>query len=259
MSRVRTSATATYDFSGRTAIVTGAASGFGAATAKRLAVSGAAVLVTDRDEDGLAATSATLAALGASSAAVVVDLLDDEAPVAIVEAALGLGPTIDVLVNVAGIWDPAPFAEVSTESFDRHLGVNLRAPFLLTQAVAAHMPEGSSVVFLSSIGGQLVGFPGSSAYLTSKAAVRGLITALGTELASAGIRVSGVAPGTVVTPLNAEALEHPEHRQFVVDRTPQGRMGEVDEIVATVMWLCSDESSHVTATTIVVDGGYSAM
>ena len=89
--------------------------------------------------------------------------------------------------------------------------------------------------------------------------MRGLIIALGTELAPAGIRVSGVSPGTVETPLNADALQHAEHRQFVIERTPQGRMGEIDEIVATVLWLCSDESSHVTATSIVVDGGYAAM
>ncbi len=250
---------ASYDFSGRTAIVTGAASGFGAATTRRLAASGASVLATDRDEEGLAATVAIISENGGSCASIAVDLLDDGAPTAIVDTALGLGDTLDLLVNVAGIWEPAPFGEVTAESFDRHLGINLRAPFLLTQAVARHMPEGSAVVCIGSIGGQLVGFPGSSAYLISKAAVRGLIIALGTELAPAGIRVSGVSPGTVETPLNADALQHAEHRQFVIERTPQGRMGEIDEIIATVLWLCSDESSHVTATSIVVDGGYAAM
>ena len=141
---------ASYDFSGRTAIVTGAASGFGAATTRRLAASGASVLATDRDEEGLAATVAIISENGGSCASIAVDLLDDGAPTAIVDTALGLGDTLDLLVNVAGIWEPAPFGEVTAESFDRHLGINLRAPFLLTQAV-----RGRSAAHAGGLGGCL--------------------------------------------------------------------------------------------------------
>jgi glucose 1-dehydrogenase len=248
-----------HDFSGRVAIVTGAASGFGAGTARALAAAGASVVGVDVNSAGVENTAAEIRANGGICHPVAVDLTHAEAPSDIVRTAAGISGRVDLLANVAGIWEPHPFAELPTGSLDRQLAVNLRAPFLLAQAVVRQMREGSSIVFVSSVAGGPVGFPGSSAYCASKGAIWGLVKALGSELGPQGIRVNGVAPGTVETAINSASLAVPEHRQWVIDRTPDGRLGSVPEIVAAVVWLLSDASSFVNATTIVVDGAYSAV
>jgi len=152
----------TLDLSGRVAIVTGASSGIGVATARALAEAGAGVVVAGRDEGRLRRCAEGVDAIGGRCREVLTDITADGAPEQIVGAALDAFARIDILVHSAGLFEPIPFAETSPESLDRQWEVNVRAPFLLTQAALPHLDAGSSVIFISSIAGH-VGFASSTA------------------------------------------------------------------------------------------------
>jgi NAD(P)-dependent dehydrogenase (short-subunit alcohol dehydrogenase family) len=233
----------------RTVLITGAASGIGAALARRLAGAGETELVlVDRDEAG----AGLARELGAEFVAV--DLSDAEAPERLAAAVEHL----DGLVNVAGIADRSSFPAVAAPEWDAVLTVNARAPFLLTQALAERFPErGGAVVNVGSVAGHMVGVVGggvSHAYSASKAAVSMLTKTLACELAPRRIRVNCISPGFVRTPIIAE-LQGPESR--VPALTPVGRWGEPEEIAAVAAFLLGADSSFLTGADLVVDGGLS--
>jgi glucose 1-dehydrogenase len=247
----------TLDLSGRVAIVTGASSGIGVATARALAEAGAAVVAVGRDADRLRHCAAEVASIGGSCREVAADITADGAPERIVGAALEAFGRLDILVHSAGLFEPIPFVETSAESLDRQWEANVRAPFLLTQAALPHLDAGSSVIFISSIAGH-VGFPSSAAYCATKGAVELLARALSLELSPHGIRANVIAPGNVLTPMNEHLRALPGYEERVAGETPAGRFGEPEEIAAAVVFFASDAASFVHGASLLVDGGWIA-
>ena len=246
-----------FRLDGKTAIVTGASSGIGFATAVAMAEAGAQLVLSGRNAERLARCEEAVRAAGAEARAVAIDVTADEAPGRIVSAALGAFGSLEILVHSAGIFEPMPFAETATESLDRQWRVNVRAPFLLTQEALPHLRPGSSVVLVSSIAGH-VAFPDSSAYCATKGAVELLGRALCVELSPLGIRVNVIAPGNIRTPMNEGLRALPGYEEKMGALTPAGRHGEPEEIAAAIVFVASDAASFVHGASWLVDGGWTA-
>jgi 2-hydroxycyclohexanecarboxyl-CoA dehydrogenase len=239
---------------GRTALVTGGASGIGAATARRLAAEGAEVVVADLDLEG---------------ARDVVDELDgravsmDVADVASVRAAVEEIGHVDVLVNNAGTDRFAFFLHTDPELWDFVLGVNLRGTVAVTHAVlpSMHGRGGGAIVNVASEAGR-VGSQGSALYSAAKAGVIGFTKAIARESARFGVRCNAVAPGPIETPLLNSAPEQLGElgvrlKQAMVNATAMGRVGEPDEVAAAIAFLASSDAAYVTGQTLNVSGGLS--
>lgn len=244
-------------FAGRTAIVTGAGSGMGAAIARGLASEGADVVGIDIDGDAVAAVAA---ASSGTIRAETLDVSDPDAVAALVERVTARG-RIDVLCNNAGVLDDyLPAHETSWERWRRILGVNLDGPFLLSRAVAPVMvAQGKgAIVNTCSIAAYVAG-GGGAAYTTSKHALLGLTRQLAFDYGPHGVRVNAVCPGAVATGMTTE-LRTPEqanaHVDAAISATPAGRWGEPEEIASVVLFLASDEASFVHGTPVLADGGW---
>ncbi len=233
-------------FSGRKAVVTGGASGIGAAVAERLRKEGADVCIWDRE----APVGAT-----AAHAAIQLDITDFAA---VENAARRTSETlggIDILVCSAGIAGPnATTWNYTIEDWKRVFDVNVNGLFYCNRAVVPAMMEKNygRIVNIASIAGK-EGNPNASAYSASKAAVIGLTKSLGKELAKTGITVNSVTPAAVRTPIFDQITE--EHVQFMLSKIPMGRLGTVDEVAALVCWLASEECSFSTGAVFDVSGG----
>ena len=241
------------------AVVTGAASGIGRQLAFTLSAAGAKVAAADRDGPGV---KETCSAIG-GSLPIVVDLLEAGAEEEIVGGAVGAFGGLDVLVNCAGIFPTSPALKLPVEEWDRVLGLNLRAPFLLSRAAASWMVRErrpGNVVNIASTAGT-VARPGVAHYAASKAGLVMLTRVLAIEWAEHDIRVNAVAPGLVETP-GVEGLlgteEARREHEAKIAKIPMSRTGEPREIADAVVFLASDSSSYVTGHTLFVDGGYSA-
>ena len=244
---------------GKVALVTGAAAGIGAAVAQRFAAEGAAVALTDvRTEDG-AALSETLNAQGHRTCFVPLDVTSEpqwREAVAQVTRTLG-GPT--VLVNNAGIYARRLIENTGAAQLDQMLNVNVKGVFLGIKAVlpAMRAAGGGSIVNLSSIAG-LIGSGLSSDYNASKGAVRILTKCAAIQNAKDHIRCNSVHPGPIETDMGWEAVPAGAIREQRLQDTPLGRLGTPDEVANAILFLASDESSYVTGSELVVDGGYTA-
>ncbi len=239
---------------GKVAIVTGASSGIGFAIAEAMSEAGATVVLTGRDEERLRRCSEACAG---ETRPVAVDLVSDEAPARIVSESLSAFGSIDSVVHSAGIFWPRPLGSAPLEDFDMQWRVNVRAPYALTQAALPHLKRDSSVIFVSSIAGQ-VAFPNSAAYCATKGAVEQLTKALAVELAPQGIRVNSIAPGNIRTPMNEELLKSKDYEQMYLDGTPYGRVGLVEDVAPLAVFLASDGARYIHGESILVDGGWAA-
>lgn len=243
---------------GRIALVTGGASGIGAATARRLAAEGARVAVADVNEDGARKVAGEID--GAAVRMDVTDVASVRAAVAAAGEALG---TIEVLVNNAGTDRFAFFVHTDEELWDFVLRVNLRGVLAVTHAVLPGMHErgGGAIVNVASEAGR-VGSQGSATYSAAKAGVIGFTKAIARESARYGVRSNAVAPGPIETPLlgAAEATLGDigaRLKQGMIDATVMRRSGSADEVAAAIAYLASDEASYVTGQTLNVSGGLS--
>lgn len=246
-------------FAGRRALVTGAASGIGAAVARRLLAEGAAVAGLDLRWPDPAPDGAPHAAAEVEDGIVRIgaDIRDPEAVGwAVADTTGALGGPPDVLVNAAGIYLVRSLLDTTSEEWDRVLAVNLRGTFLVaTACVRAGMHDGA-IVNLSSV----AAFEGSAgepsgAYNASKAGVSNLTQQMAAEWASRGIRVTAIAPGVIATPM-LRMMDDPAAGQAYLDTSvPLRRLGTAQEVAAVICFAASPEASYLTGTTITVDGG----
>jgi NAD(P)-dependent dehydrogenase (short-subunit alcohol dehydrogenase family) len=239
---------------GKTAIVTGASSGIGAAIAEAMAQAGASVVLVGRDAGRLERVAGLC---GERSAVVVADVIAADAPALIVQRALDAFGGIDVIVHSAGVFAPKPFPDSPVESLDAQWLVNVRAPYAITHAAQEHLGEGSAVIFISSIAGQ-VGFMGAAAYCATKGAVEQLTKSLAVELAPRGIRVNAIAPGNIHSPMNEQYFQSAEYEAAMIERTPAGRVGVVEDIAPVAVFLASDAARYIHGASLLVDGGWAA-
>jgi glucose 1-dehydrogenase len=239
-------------FADRVAVVTGAASGIGAASAERLAREGAAVVLTDISPGG-EETGKLIAEAGGRASFVRADVADEQDWARVIDAAHAYGP-VDILVSNAYASDVRAAHETTRASWDRQLAVTLTGAFLGVRAVLPDMRErGGSVVLVSSVHARF-GLPAHPAYAAAKAALIGLCGQLAVEYAPL-VRVNALLPGPIMTPAWDSIGE--TDRRLTVAATPAGRFGTAAEVAAAIAFLVSAEASFITGTSLVVDGGWS--
>jgi len=261
----RTSLKNIFDLSGRVALITGAASGFGEAIALGFAEFGCDIVATDVNFDGAQSTATRVERMGRKAAAHRVDVGNPADIQAAVDAVVKDFGTIDILVNSAAVSPHEPAENSALETWNRSIDVNLRGTFLCCQAAARVMLEKGkgSIINFSSISGH-VGFPrGVAIYSASKGGVDALTRQMAIEWSKRGIRVNSLAPCQFMTPGLEAVLRDPQFDPEKLMRTwkeniPVGRVGEAWEMVGPALFLASDASSMVTGVCLPVDGGYLA-
>ena len=247
----------------RVAIVTGAASGIGEASAIRLAEEGAAVICADLNAEGAAQTAAKITASGGRALGYTIDISDSAQCDAIVAKAVDTYDSIDILVNNAGVNLPGVFHEVTNATIEKTLSVNVMGAMFLTRAALPHMLKNSrgSIVNMSSVNG-LVSEPFLSVYSASKGAIVMFTRGIALDYAKTGIRCNAICPGWVDTPINhahAKMLGGLDHVYKTIDSfQPIGRPGTPREIANLVLFLASDEASFMTGSIVSADGGMTA-
>lgn len=244
---------------GKVALVTGAASGIGRATALLMAAEGAQVVTADIDADGAAATAGVIAQQGGEALAVTADVTDDAQVAAMVAATLARFGRLDCAFNNAGVAprEAAPLAAIEPAEWQRVIAANLTSVFLcLRHEIPAMIAGGGgAIVNTASIAGRIA-LASAGAYVAAKHGVIGLTRNAALDHARDGIRVNAVCPGFVDTPLASRGIER--RRAAILARVPMARIGEPAEIAQLVVWLCSERASFVNGADVAADGGHVA-
>lgn len=246
--------------SGKTALVTGASSGIGRATAKLFAEQGANIVVVARREEKLKSLVGEIRDLGGQANLYVGDVAEERSAQEIVDYTLNSFGALNIAVNNAGMLGPSlPVEDISLNEWLQVINTNLSSAFLGAKYQIPAMREsgGGSIVFVSSFVGYTVGLPNMSAYSASKAGMVGLAKALATECAQQGIRVNALLPGGTDTPMGQEAANTPEAIAFVESIHALKRIAKPEEIAKSALYLASENSSFSTGTALLVDGGVS--
>jgi NAD(P)-dependent dehydrogenase (short-subunit alcohol dehydrogenase family) len=240
----------------KVAVVTGAGSGIGLATALKLAESGMAIVGVGRDPEKLARLANEIKDRD-QLATLAVDLMEDSAPKRVVELAVQRWGHIDFLINNAGSGKIRALLDTDDEALDYILGIMLRAPFRLSREALPHMPPGSAIINITSTFAVVGGLFGG-AYCAAKAGLSGLTRHIACQYGASGVRANDVAPGVIPTAMTENGLKLEWFRRMNDEMTPHTRMGTLDDIASTIAFLCSPGGSFINGQTIVVDGGWTS-
>jgi NAD(P)-dependent dehydrogenase (short-subunit alcohol dehydrogenase family) len=249
------------DFSGKVALVTGAAAGMGLATAQAFAEASAAVVLADVKEDAVNAEAQKLLAAGHKAIAVRCDVSDDAQVGAMVDRTVAEFDRLDAAFNNAGVMARiAPTAESTREDWDRVIGINLRGVWSSMKYELRQMQrQGSGAIVNNASVGALGGNPGVGSYIASKHGVVGLTRTAALEYIKHGIRVNAINPGLIDTQIARDVVSGDEQAYGeIAKHVPIGRTGRPEEIASAVLWLCSPGASYVVGHALTVDGGMTA-
>jgi NAD(P)-dependent dehydrogenase (short-subunit alcohol dehydrogenase family) len=248
-----------FDLTGKTALVTGASRGIGAATAGLLAAFGAHVIVSSRRVDACEAVVGEIGAAGGSAEALAAHIGEIEAIDALYTAIDARGTPLDILVNNAAA-NPyfGPMLDMSLAAYDKTVDVNIRGYFYMTQQAARRMRErGGAIVNVASVNGRRAA-PGQGVYSFSKAAILSMTEGWARELAPHGVRVNAVLPGLTDTKFASALTQNPDILKPLLRAIPLGRAAQPDEIAPTIAFLCTPAAAYITGASFAVDGGYLA-
>ena len=245
-----------FDLTGRRALVIGAGSGIGEASAHGLAAFGAEIVCADLNLEGAGRVAAAIGGEGGRASAIKLDMREQ----ADVEAVLGQGATPDIMVITPAINVRRRFFEIDDESFDRVIDLNLKGSFRLMRDFGRAMADrgSGSIIVFSSIRAQVVE-PGQAVYAATKAGVLALVKTLASELGERGVRVNAIAPGVVETPLTQQIKNDPGWYDAYSNKNAMKRWAQPGEMVGAVVYLASDAASYVTGAYLTVDAGWLAM
>lgn len=256
---------ALFDVRGKVALVTGATGAFGSVAAKTLAGAGCTMVLTAGTEDALAGVADACLGLGAKVDAINARPETESICEEIVAETIDKRGRLDIVVVASGINEVSPIEDMAPDTFTKVMDVNVTQSWLMARAAARHMKargDGGRIILVSSARG-LLGHPaGYTAYCASKAAVDGIIRALGCELGSSGITANAIAPTVFRSPLTAWMFEDNEEatrvRAGFLSRVPRGRLGEPEDLAGPLLFLASNASNFYTGHTLYADGGYTA-
>ncbi len=249
-----------FAVTGKTALVTGGSKGIGAEAAIVLAQAGADVAIAGRDREGLHSTAEQIRATGRRCVMIEADMLTTEGPVQAAADALAAFGAIDILVNNAGIARIAPILDAPLSFWEETIAVNLRAPYLLAQALAPTMIERRSgkIINVSSQAG-VVALEGHASYCASKGGLNMLTKVMALEWGAHNIQVNAVAPTVILTPMGTKVWGDPAKAAPMLAKIPLGRFGQPVEVADLILFLASPASDLITGETILIDGGYTAI
>ncbi len=251
-----------FDLRDKVAIITGARRGMGRTHALILAKAGAKVVVSDISEEDCQKVVDEIEKEGGEALAVKCDVSKKEEVEEMVKKTIERFDKVDILVNNAGICQFKPFLELTEEEWDRTLDINLKGYFLCAQTAAKEMAKQKSGVIINiasvAMGQQGIGISNIVHYCASKGGIVGMTEALAVELAPFNIRVNAISPGMIETPMIDSVKEDPKTMEAMLAQVPMHRAGKPEEVSNLVLFLASDESSYMTGSTVVVDGGWLA-
>jgi NAD(P)-dependent dehydrogenase (short-subunit alcohol dehydrogenase family) len=248
--------TPNFRLDGRRAIVTGASSGIGFGAAAALAEYGAQVTLVARRAKELEEACSTIRAQGGDVESLSLDITKLEETARVV----GERGPFDILVNSAGLARHAPALDTTAEDYDAAMALNLRAAYFLTREVARGLIVAGKPGSLINISSQMgyVGGPDRAVYAASKHALEGMTKAMALEWAAQGIRVNTLCPTFIRTPLAEQTLRNPDRRAWILSKIKLGRVGEIEDIMGSVVFLASDASALMTGSHLMIDGGWTA-